>query len=307
MGIRQPNSVLEVLVSTLQSALYVVATPIGNLEDISARALRILSQVDLIAAEDTRHSTKLLRHFGIRTPVTSLHEHNERSETSRLIKFLQGGNSIALVSDAGTPVISDPGFFLVRAARAADIDVTPIPGPCAAIAALSVAGLPSDKIVLEGFPPARAAARAEYFRERAREARTMIFYESPHRIVDSLNEMAAKFGGSRPAVLARELTKKFETIRGGALAEIGEWVSRDPAQRLGEFVIVVQGDRAAASTDVDIESERILRILTKELPLNRAAAVGAAITGLPKRLLYQHGLTWHGRIAPARRATKSRK
>lgn len=291
---------------SLQSALYVVATPIGNLEDISTRALRILSQVNLIAAEDTRHSAKLLRHFAIRTPVTSLHEHNERSESSHLIKLLHDGNSIALISDAGTPLISDPGFFLVRAARAADINVVPIPGPCAAIAALSAAGLPSDKIALEGFPPARAAARSEYFRDRAREPRTLIFYESSHRIVESLDDMAAKFGGSRPAVLARELTKKFETIRGGTLAEIGAWITQDAAQRLGEFVIVVQGDRNAASANVDAESERILRILLKELPLNRASAIGAAITGLPKRLLYQHGLSWRDSTAPVRRATKAR-
>lgn len=285
--------------SNLSAALYVVATPIGNLEDMSARAIRILSEVHLIAAEDTRHSAKLLQHFGIRTHVSSFHEHNEREETERLIGLLRSGKSIALISDAGTPLVSDPGFTLVRAARAAEINVVPIPGPCAAIAALSVSGLPCDRFVFEGFPPARAGARSAYFGERAHEPRTLIFYESTHRIVESLAEMARQFGAERPALIAREITKKFETVGAGTLAELCDWIAREQTQRLGEFVIVVHGDRSADRTDIDIEAERVLQILLAELPLKQAAALTAAITSLPRRLLYQRALQLRGGHPPA--------
>ena len=285
--------------SNLSAALYVVATPIGNLEDMSARAIRILSEVHLIAAEDTRHSAKLLQHFGIRTHVSSFHEHNEREETERLIGLLRSGKSIALISDAGTPLVSDPGFTLVRAARAAEINVVPIPGPCAAIAALSVSGLPCDRFVFEGFPPARAGARSAYFGERAHEPRTLIFYESTHRIVESLAEMARQFGAERPALIAREITKKFETVGAGTLAELCDWIAREQTQRLGEFVIVVHGDRSADRTDIDIEAERGLQILLAELPLKQAAALTAAITSLPRRLLYQRALQLRGGHPPA--------
>ena len=285
--------------SNLSAALYVVATPIGNLEDMSARAIRILSEVHLIAAEDTRHSAKLLQHFGIRTHVSSFHEHNEREETERLIGLLRSGKSIALISDAGTPLVSDPGFTLVRAARAAEINVVPIPGPCAAIAALSVSGLPCDRFVFEGFPPARAGARSAYFGERAHEPRTLIFYESTLRIVESLAEMARQFGAERPALIAREITKKFETVGAGTLAELCDWIAREQTQRLGEFVIVVHGDRSADRTDIDIEAERVLQILLAELPLKQAAALTAAITSLPRRLLYQRALQLRGGHPPA--------
>lgn len=282
----------------LSAPLYVVATPIGNLEDMSVRAIRILSEVHLIAAEDTRHSARLLQHFGIRTHVSSFHEHNEREETERLIGLLRSGKSIALISDAGTPLVSDPGFALVRAARAAEIDVVPIPGPCAAVAALSVSGLPCDRFVFEGFPPARAGARSAYFGKLVHEPRTLIFYESTHRLIGSLAEMVRQFGAGRPAVLARELTKKFETIRVGTLAELHDWVVREELQRLGEFVIMVHGDRSADRTDIDTEAERILQIMLAELPLKQAAALAAAVTGLPKRPLYQRALHLRGGYPP---------
>jgi len=270
--------------------LYVVATPIGNLEDMTPRAIRILSEVDLIAAEDTRHSGKLLKHFGIEAKTEALHEHNERSQVPRLIDILQAGKSIAFITDAGTPLVSDPGFHLVRSARQAGLTVIPVPGACAAIAALSAAGLPSDRFVFEGFPPAKSAARRAVFEKLREEARTLIFYESPHRILESLKEMTEIFGPEREAVLARELTKQFETVRSGTLTELSEWVNRDPHQQLGEFVILIHGVPRAEREAVDEEAERVLRILLEELPVSQAAALAARITGLKKNRLYEHAL-----------------
>jgi len=271
--------------------LYVVATPIGNLEDMTPRAIRILSEVDLIAAEDTRHSGKLLKHFGIEAKTEALHEHNERSQVPRLIEILQAGKSIAFITDAGTPLVSDPGFHLVRSARQAGLSVIPVPGACAAIAALSAAGLPSDRFVFEGFPPAKSAARRAVFEKLREEARTLIFYESPHRILESLKEMAEIFGPGREAVLARELTKQFETVRSGTLTELSEWVNRDPHQQLGEFVILIHGVPRAEREAVDEEAERVLRILLEELPVSQAAALAAKITGLKKNKLYEYALS----------------
>ena len=270
--------------------LYVVATPIGNLEDMTPRAIRILSEVDLIAAEDTRHSGKLLKHFGIEAKTEALHEHNERSQVPRLIDILQAGKSIAFITDAGTPLVSDPGFHLVRSARQAGLSVIPVPGACAAIAALSAAGLPSDRFVFEGFPPAKSAARRAVFEKLREEARTLIFYESPHRILESLSEMTEIFGPGREAVLARELTKQFETVRSGTLTELSEWVNRDPHQQLGEFVILIHGVPRAEREAVDEEAERVLRILLEELPVSQAAALAAKITGLKKNRLYEYAL-----------------
>jgi len=270
--------------------LYVVATPIGNLEDMTPRAIRILSQVDLIAAEDTRHSAKLLRHFGIGTETVAVHEHNERSQVPKLIEILKSGKSIAFITDAGTPLVSDPGFQLVRAARQAGFTVTPVPGACAAIAALSAAGLPSDRFVVEGFPPAKSAARRAVFEKLREESRTLIFYESPHRILESLKDMTEIFGAAREAVLARELTKQFETLRGGGLAELHDWVSRDQHQQLGEFVILIHGAPRAEREAVDAEAERVLRLLLEELPVSQAAALAAKITGLKKNRLYEYAL-----------------
>ncbi len=272
------------------ATLYIVATPIGNLEDLSPRAARILSDVDLIAAEDTRTSRKLLMHFGIVTPMAALHEHNEREQAPKLLEQLRAGKSIALISDAGTPLISDPGYHLVRVARAAGIDVVPVPGPCAAITALSAAGLPSDRFAFEGFPPAKSATRRACFGRLAAEPRTLIFYESPHRIVDSLADMAAEFGPARAAVVARELTKKFETMRAGPLGVLADWIARAETPRQGEFVVLVHGAEVRATAPAIPEAGRILKLLTAELPTRQAVELAAGITGLPRNTLYKLAL-----------------
>ncbi len=276
--------------SNKPGALYVVATPIGNLEDMSPRALRVLSEADLVAAEDTRHSATLLRHFGIARPVVAVHEHNERMKVHELLRKLSAGQSIALISDAGTPLISDPGFNLVRAALAGGIPVVPIPGPCAAIAALSASGLPSDRFTFEGFPPAKATARRAKFEDLRADPRTLIFYESAHRIAESLEDMAAVFGRDRASVLARELTKQFETLRSTALGELSDWVRSDPNQQRGEMVVLVHGASQEAAQQVDANADKVLRVLLAALPLKQAAALAAQITGVKKNLLYSHGL-----------------
>lgn len=265
--------------------LWVVATPIGHLDDMSARAVEVLKRVERIAAEDTRHSAPLLALYGIATPTTALHEHNEREEVERLLARLRAGAELALISDAGTPLISDPGFRLVRAARAAGVTVSPVPGPCAAIAALSVAGLPSDRFVFEGFLPARAAARRERLAELAGEARTLVFYESSHRVRECLDDMAAVFGAARPAVLARELTKLFETVLDGTLAQLQARLAADPNQERGEFVLLV-GGREAGEDERLAEGRRVFALLREELPPARAAKLAAAITGAPRKELY---------------------
>ncbi|MEK1943419.1 MAG: 16S rRNA (cytidine(1402)-2'-O)-methyltransferase, partial [Pseudomonas sp.] len=224
--------------------LYVVATPIGNLDDISARALKVLRDVALIAAEDTRHSMRLMQHFGIPTPLAACHEHNERDEGSRFLARLQAGDDVALISDAGTPLISDPGYHLVRQVRAAGIKVVPVPGPCALIAALSAAGLPSDRFIFEGFLPAKAVGRRARLEAVKEEPRTLIFYEAPHRILECLEDMEVVFGGERVALLARELTKTFETLNGQPLAELRAWVAADSNQQRGECVVLVAGWQA---------------------------------------------------------------
>ncbi|MCI0919330.1 16S rRNA (cytidine(1402)-2'-O)-methyltransferase [Pseudomonas stutzeri] len=271
--------------------LYVVATPIGNLEDVSARALRVLAEVALIAAEDTRHSARLLQHFGITTPLAACHEHNERDEGGRFIKRLLAGDDVALISDAGTPLISDPGYHLVRQARSAGIRVVPLPGACALIAALSAAGLPSDRFIFEGFLPAKQAARRARLELLREEPRTVIFYEAPHRILESLEDLEAVFGPERPAVLARELTKTFETLQGLPLGELRSWVAADSNQQRGECVLVVGGWQAPQGDDaIDQNARRVLRLLLAEMPVKRAAAVAAEITGIRKNLLYQLAL-----------------
>lgn len=269
--------------------LYVVATPIGNLADISRRAVEILQSVDLVAAEDTRHSLPLLQHYGIRTPLQSCHEHNEAQVSPRLVEQLRAGRSIALISDAGTPLVSDPGFALVRAAIAADIPVVPVPGPSALVAALSVAGLPTDRFRFEGFLPAKAGARRERLQRLAGETATLVFYESSHRIQASLADMAAAFGGARPAAVARELTKRFEQIERGELDHLAQWVQDDANRRRGEFVVMVQGAEVAMGRD-EGESRRILGILLKHLPVKAAAAAAAEITGERRNALYQLAL-----------------
>jgi len=266
--------------------LWVVATPIGHRDDLSARAIETLRAVALIAAEDTRHSRPLLLHHGIATPLVALHDHNEREVVDALVARLQGGESVALISDAGTPLISDPGFRLVRAARAAGIRCAPVPGACAAIAALSVAGLPSDRFVFEGFLPPKAAARRSRLRELAGEPRTIIFYESSHRVAESLADMRDAFGAGREAVLARELTKMFETVLGEPLAELAARVVADPDQQRGEHVIVVAGRGEEADAKL-AEGQRVFAILRDELPPAKAAKLAAAISGAPRKLLYE--------------------
>ncbi|WP_231100337.1 16S rRNA (cytidine(1402)-2'-O)-methyltransferase [Pseudomonas putida] len=258
---------------------------------MSARALKVLAGVALIAAEDTRHSVRLLQHFGIETPLAACHEHNERDEGSRFITRLLAGDDVALVSDAGTPLISDPGYHLVRQARAAGVRVVPVPGACALIAALSAAGLPSDRFIFEGFLPAKAVGRRARLEQVKEEPRTLIFYEAPHRILECLEDMEAVFGGARPAVLARELTKTFETLKGLPLAELRAFVAADTNQQRGECVVLVAG-WSAPQDDQAISSDamRVLDLLLAELPLKRAAALAAEITGVRKNLLYQAAL-----------------
>jgi len=275
--------------------LYVVATPIGNLDDISARALRVLREVALIAAEDTRHSVRLLQHFGINTPLAACHDHNEREEGGRFLARLQAGEDVALISDAGTPLISDPGYHLVRQVRAAGIAVVPVPGPSALIAALSAAGLPSDRFIFEGFLPAKTAGRRSRLELVKEEPRTLIFYEAPHRILECLEDMVSIFGGERQAVLARELTKTFETLKGNPLAALRDWVASDSNQQRGECVLLVAGWQAPEGEDaISGEASRVLDLLLAELPLKRAAALAAEITGVRKNLLYQAALERQG-------------
>ena len=263
-----------------------VATPIGNLEDISARALRILGEVALIAAEDTRTTRVLLDRYGISTPMQAVHDHNERGVADRLVGRMNAGDSIALVSDAGTPLISDPGFHLVAAARAAGLRVQPIPGPCAGIAALSVAGLASDRFCFEGFLPPKSGPRRARLDALVGEERTLLFYESSHRIADCVDDLVAVFGADRKAMVAREMTKRFETLMGSTLADIAQAVASDADQSRGEFVIVVAGnpDSEAASL---AEGRRLYAALSRELPPSRAAKIAAELSGAPKRALYR--------------------
>ncbi|NYE28488.1 16S rRNA (cytidine1402-2'-O)-methyltransferase [Rhodanobacter sp. K2T2] len=274
--------------SVQPGSLWVVATPIGHRDDFSARAIETLRAVAVIAAEDTRHSRPLLVHHGIDTPLIALHEHNERDAVDGIVRRLLGGDSVALISDAGTPLISDPGFRLVRAARAAGVRCIPLPGACAAIAALSVAGLPSDRFVFEGFLPAKAAARRARLQELAGDARTVIFYESSHRVAESLADMRDIFGGEREAVLARELTKMFETVIGEPLNDLAAKVVADPDQQRGEHVILVAGRGEEADAKL-AEGRRVFAILRDELPPAKAAKLAAVISGAPRKLLYEVG------------------
>lgn len=265
--------------------LHIVATPIGNLGDLSPRALETLKSVAAICAEDTRHTRQLLSHFGLERPLLALHQHNEDAQAAQLVTRLLAGDSLALVSDAGTPLVSDPGFRLVRAARAAGVRVSPVPGACAAIAALSVAGLPSDRFVFEGFLPAKGGARRERLARLAGEPRTLMFYESAHRIEESLVDMAGAFGQARPAVLARELTKLFETVLDGTLAELLARVQADPNQRRGEFVLIVKGAGDDADAKV-VEGRRLYARLAEHLPPSTAARLAADLSGAPRKALY---------------------
>lgn len=268
--------------------LYVVATPIGNMGDISARAREILAAVSVVAAEDTRHSAQLLRGLGLKRPLLSLHEHNERARAAELVQRLRAGEDVALISDAGTPLISDPGYQLLRAALAAGIVVSPIPGPCAAIAAISAAGLPSERFCFEGFLPARAGARRKRLSELAGESRTLVIYEAPHRIAASLADIAAAFGGARRACVARELTKRFETFYRGSLDELAARAQSDEDLHRGEAVILVEG-----TLPLPISKGRLdetLEVLLRFLPPSAAAEAAAQLSGVRKNEAYARAL-----------------
>jgi len=275
---------------SISGILYVVATPIGNLGDMSDRARRVLAQVDLIAAEDTRHTRRLLTHFGIRARLWSYHDHNEAQAAERLLALLSRGRDVALVSDAGTPLISDPGFVLVRAARQRGFGVVPIPGSNAAICALSASGLPCDRFLFLGFPPRTSAQRRAWLTGLPAEPGTLVFYESGARAATSLADMGAVLGAGRRAVLARELTKRFETFIEAPLGLLAERLREDPEQQLGELVILVEGNRETDETAREAEEGRILGILSDALPLKQAAALTARITGGKKNRLYRLAL-----------------
>ncbi|XEG80417.1 16S rRNA (cytidine(1402)-2'-O)-methyltransferase [Edwardsiella tarda] len=271
------------------ATLYVVPTPIGNLGDITQRALATLKTVDLIAAEDTRHTGMLLQHFAINARFFALHDHNEQQKADLLIDKLRAGQSIALVSDAGTPLINDPGYHLVRRCREAGIRVVPLPGACAATTALCAAGVPSDRFCYEGFLPAKSKARRDRLRALQQEPRTLIFYESTHRLLESLEDMVSELGGARYVVLARELTKTWENIHGAPVAQLLAWVREDENRRKGEMVLIVEGYQADEEA-LSPEALRTLALLQAELPLKKAAALAAEIHGVKKNALYKYAL-----------------
>jgi 16S rRNA (cytidine1402-2'-O)-methyltransferase len=274
-----------------KGVLYVVATPIGNLEDLSTRAVDTLRKVDLIAAEDTRHSRPLLRHYGIETPLQSFHEHNERAKLDKMLSLLRAGKSLALVSDAGTPLISDPGFPLVREAAAAGFPVVPVPGPSALTCALSAAGLPTDRFLFVGFPPRNKTQRRHWFDQLTQERATLVLYESGHRIKASLADMAASFGNEREAVLARELTKLHETFLRGSLEQLMARVTEDENQCKGELVVLLAGAAPkAAGQSLSVDVDKLLPRLLQEMPLKRAVSLLAELTGAKKNLLYDQAL-----------------
>ncbi len=275
----------------LTGILYIVATPIGNLQDITQRALDTFAQVDLIAAEDTRHSGLLLSHYGIKKPFFALHDHNEQEKAHILVEKLKQGSHIALISDAGTPLISDPGFHLVRQCREAGIRVVPLPGACAAITALCASGIASDRFCFEGFLPAKSKARKDKLENIAEEDRTLIFYESTHRILDTLEDMQSVLGEERYIVLAREITKTWETITGNTIKNLREWLLDDPNRTKGEMVLIVEGKPKSDNNDeISLQVVKALELIAEELPLKKAAAIVAELYGYKKNALYQFGL-----------------
>ena len=275
----------------LTGILYIVATPIGNLQDITQRALDTFAKVDLIAAEDTRHSGLLLSHYGIKKPFFALHDHNEQEKAHILVEKLKQGSHIALISDAGTPLISDPGFHLVRQCREAGIRVVPLPGACAAITALCASGIASDRFCFEGFLPAKSKARKDKLENIAEEDRTLIFYESTHRILDTLEDMQSVLGEERYIVLAREITKTWETITGNTIKNLREWLLEDPNRTKGEMVLIVEGKpKSENNEEISPQAVKALELITEELPLKKAAAIVAELYGYKKNALYQFGL-----------------
>ena len=269
----------------MESAIYIVATPIGNLSDITLRALEVLTGVDVIAAEDTRHTRKLLEHHGISTRMASLHEHNEAERAAVMLEKVSAGSSLALVSDAGTPLISDPGHVLVSLANELGVKVVPIPGPSAVTSALSVCGVPCGKFIFEGFLPAKKKAKTDVLMTYISERKAVVFYESPHRILDTLEIMHEVFG-DRVLGVARELTKRFETVRRDKLSVILDWVHDDLNQQKGEFVLVLHGSEAEELSASDVEKEKLLSRLLLELPPKKASAVVADMLGVSKKEIY---------------------
>lgn len=269
--------------------LYIVATPIGNLGDITHRAREVLSAVDLVAAEDTRHSGRLLQHLGIRTPLQAYHEHNEEAQAAALVERLLRGESIALVSDAGTPLVSDPGYRLLSRAHDAGLCIVPVPGACAAVAALSVSGLPTDRFLFAGFPPAKHSARLRFLEALQYETATLVFYISCHRVTETLEDMVEVFGAGRSALFARELTKAYETVVRATLGACLQRVNEDENQRRGEIVLVVAG-AVPRDEDRDDLLMRILPALVEELPVKQASAIASRITGIHKNRIYEQAL-----------------
>lgn len=277
------------------AVFYVVSTPIGNLDDLSPRAVETLKKVDLIAAEDTRHSGRLMQHFAISTPMLAVHDHNERQRAQMLVQKLAQGQSIALISDAGTPLISDPGYHLVSAVREAGYKVVPVVGPCALIAGLSVAGLATDRFSFYGFLPAKSSGRIQQLQQLAKVTHTQVFYESPHRIVATVDDIVSVMGSDRQLVLARELTKTFETIYGAKASEVQAWLAADHNQQKGEFVVLLEGAAPEQLHDIGPKEERMLKLLLAELPIKKAAAITASLTGHKKKALYDRALELQGK------------
>jgi|TARA_B110000503_G_scaffold119951_1_gene182188 16S rRNA (cytidine1402-2'-O)-methyltransferase len=275
--------------------LYVVSTPIGNLQDLTPRAIETLNRVDLIAAEDTRHSGRLMQHFAISTPMVALHDHNERQRAQSLVQKLAEGQSIALISDAGTPLISDPGYHLVSAVRDAGFQVVPVVGPCALIAGLSVSGLATDRFSFYGFLPAKSSGRRQQLQQLERVTHTQVFYESPHRIVATVDDIVSVMGANRRLVLARELTKTFETVYGAKASEVQAWLAADHNQQKGEFVVLLEGAEPQQLQEIGPEEERMLTLLLAELPIKKAAAITASMTGHKKKALYDRALELQGK------------
>ncbi|MEZ0238533.1 MAG: 16S rRNA (cytidine(1402)-2'-O)-methyltransferase [Methylophilaceae bacterium] len=270
--------------------LYVVATPIGNLQDITLRAIEVLKTVDIVAAEDTRHSAHLLTHLGIKARLVAVHEHNERRAGEKILDELRAGKSVALVSDAGTPGISDPGAVLVGMAREAGLNVVPLPGACAAVTALSAAGFEQPHFLFYGFLPASGAQRRKALETLRDQPAALVFYEAPHRVIESVTDMAATLGEARKILIARELTKTFETLHRCQLGEAAAWLQDDPNRQRGEFVLLVEGAPDAPQAEVSEDAQRVLQLLLNELPLKQAVKLAADITGAKKNALYQLAL-----------------
>lgn len=271
------------------STLYIVATPIGNLADISQRALNILENVDVIACEDTRHTQRLLSAYSIKNRTMSMHDHNERQRQEQIATLLQEGKSVALVSDAGTPLISDPGFHLVRHCRQLGLAVSPIPGACAAISALSVAGLPTDRFTFEGFLPSKSGARQATLNDLASETRTMVFYDAPRRAIDTVEDIVKVLGGERYVAMARELTKTFETVHSDTAENLLAWLQEDPNQLKGEMVLIIEGHKVDPS-EIPAHVIATLKLLLSEMKPKKACAIAAEIYGVKKNALYEYAL-----------------